>query len=332
MRYFLELLAELEAGLIRPVYLFYGPEVYLQREAVRRFKEALVAEESGFDYTVLDGEEVSPREVVETAGTYTLFSPRRLVVVKNAPYFGSSGKKDDAVLLNYLRRPCAAACLIFCTAGAVDKRREAWKLVQRHGKAVEFAHLAPADIKKWFHKRARQEGKSLEPAAAESLLAAGRDLTVLHNELEKVLAYTGESPVITAADVQAVITPVREEAVFAAVDAFGERRYTAAIAKLRAVLAREPQGVVLALLLRQLRLIILAHELGGEKVSLARELGVPPFVAKKVAAQAGRFARKDAAALFWSLLELDAAVKSGREEFLAGLERRLLLLSLRESV
>lgn len=333
MRYFLELLAELEKGLIRPVYLFYGPEVYLQREAVRRFRQAVIGEENSLDYAVLDGEEVSPREVVETASTNTLFSSRRLVVVKNAPYFGSGGKKDDAVLLNCLRQPSSATCLIFCTAGTVDKRRETWKLVQKHGKAVEFTHLAPDDLKKWFQKRARQDGKVIEPAAAEALLTIGRDLTVLHNELEKVLAYTGDNPVITAADVQAVLTPVHEEAIFAAVDAFGERRYAAAITKLRAVLAREPQGVVLALLLRQLRLIILTHELLTSGTgSLARELGVPPFVAKKVAAQAGRFPRKDAAALFWNLLELDAAVKSGREEFLPGLERRMLLLCLRKPV
>ncbi|MEW6448770.1 MAG: DNA polymerase III subunit delta [Bacillota bacterium] len=331
MRFFLDLLAELEKGEIAPVYLFYGPEVYLQREAVRRFREALVGEDA-LNYAALDGEEVSPREVVETADTLPLFSSRRLVVVKNAPYFSSSGPKDDTVFLAYLRRPSVAACLIFCTAGAVDKKREAFKLVQAHGKAVEFTHLAPADLKKWFQKRARRSGKVLEPAAADALLTAGRDLTVLDNEVEKVLAYTGDNPVITAADVKAVLTPAGEEAVFAAVDAFGERRYPAAIAKLRAVLAREPQGIVLALLARQLRLIILAQDLlasGLPGDSLASELGVPPFVARKVAAQARRFPRRDLAALFWSLLELDAAVKSGRDEFLPGLERRLLLLSLK---
>lgn len=332
MKYFLDLLAELESGRILPVYLFYGPEVYLQREAVRRFRQAIIGDENSLDYEVLDGEEVSPGEVAEIARMAGLFSSRRLVVVKNAPYFASGGPKDDGALLAYLRRPSDATCLVFCTAGAVDKRREAWKLVQKHGKAIEFSHLAPADLKRWFQKRARQSGKSVEPAAADALLSIGRDLTVLHNELEKVLAYTGNSPVITAADVKAVLTPVNEEAVFAAVDAFGERRYLAAIAKLRAVLTREPQGVVLALLARQLRLIIMAQELlasGLHSESLTHRLGVPPFVAKKVAAQARRFPRKDLAALFWSLLELDAAVKSGRDEFLPGLERRLLLLSLR---
>lgn len=331
MQYFLELLAELENGRILPVYLFYGPEVYLQREAVRRFRQAIVGDENSLDYEVLDGEEVSPREVAEIAQTASLFSARRLVVVKNAPYFASGAPKDDPVLLAYLRRPGTATCLVFCTSGAVDRRREVWKLVQAHGKAVEFSHLAPADLKKWFQKRARQVGKAIEPAATEALLTTGRDLTLLNNELEKVLAYTGNSRVVTADDVKAVVTPAAEEAVFAAVDAFGERRYPVAIAKLRAVLTREPQGVVLSLLARQLRLIILAQEFlasGIHSDSLAHELGVPPFVAKKVAAQARRFPRKDLAALFWSLLELDAAVKSGRDEFLQGLERRLLLLSL----
>ncbi|MDI6632314.1 MAG: DNA polymerase III subunit delta [Bacillota bacterium] len=334
MRYFLDLLAELEKGEIAPVYLFYGPEVYLQREAVRRFREALVGEDA-LNYATLDGEEASPREVVEIADTLPLFSSRRLVVVKNAPYFTSGRQKEDPALIAYLRRPSAATCLIFCTAAAVDKRREVYKLVQAHGRTVEFTHLAPEDLKKWFQKRARQAGKVFEPGAADALLAAGRELTVLHNELEKVLAYTGDNPAITAADVAAVLTPTGEETVFAAVDAFGERRYPAALAKIRALLETEPAGVVLALLARQLRLIILAQDFlsaGGRSEALARELGVHPFVAKKVTAQARRFPRTEVEELFRSLLELDAAVKTGREEFLAGLERRLLLQGLKKTI
>ncbi|MEW6772082.1 MAG: DNA polymerase III subunit delta [Bacillota bacterium] len=334
MRYFLDLLAELEKGEIAPVYLFYGPEVYLQREAVRRFREALVGGDA-LNYAALDGEEVSPREVVEIADTLPLFSSRRLVVVKNAPYFTSGRQKEDPALIAYLCQPNAATCLIFCTAAAVDKRREVYKLVQAHGRAVEFTHLAPEDLKKWFQKRARQAGKVFEPGAADALLAAGRELTVLANELEKVFAYTGDKATVTAHDVAAVITAAGEETIFAAMDAFGERRYSAALAKIRALLETEPAGVVLALLARQLRLIILTQDFlsaGGRGETLARELGVHPFVAKKVAAQARRFPRTEVEELFWSLLELDAAVKTGREEFLAGLERRLLLQGLKKTV
>lgn len=323
MQYFLDLVAAIEKGEILPVYLFYGPEVYLQREAVRRFRAALVGE-NALNYEVVDGEEVPPREVAAMANTLPLFATRRLVVVKNAPYF-STGKEDPA-LLAYLRQPNPATCLIFCTAGTVQKAG-AFKLVQKQGKAVEFSYLAPEDLKKWFQKKARQAGKSLEPAAAEMLLAAGRDLTVLYNEIEKVLAYTGDRPVVTAADVQAVLVPTSEETVFAAIDAFGERRYPEALKKIRALLEREAQGVVFSLLARQLRLIMLAQDLSfsGRQENLAQVLNIHPFVARKVAAQARRFPRAELEELFWSLLELDAAVKSGREEFLPGLERRLLL-------
>lgn len=330
MQYFLDLVAAIEKGEILPVYLFYGPEVYLQREAVRRFRAALVGE-NALNCEVVDGEEVPPREVAAMANTLPLFATRRLVVVKNAPYFGAG--KEDPALLAYLRQPNPATCLIFCTSGTVEKKAATFKLVQKQGKAVEFSYLAPEELKKWFQKKARQAGKSLEPAAAEMLLAAGRDLTVLYNEIEKVLAYTGDRPVVTAADVQAVLVPTSEETVFAAIDAFGERRYPEALKKIRALLEREAQGVVFSLLARQLRLIMLAQDLSfsGRQENLAQALNIHPFVARKVAAQARRFPRVELEELFWSLLELDAAVKSGREEFLPGLERRLLLRGRRKA-
>ncbi|MEW6183797.1 MAG: DNA polymerase III subunit delta [Bacillota bacterium] len=332
MQYFKDLLAELEKGKIKPLYLFHGPEVFLQREAVRRFGAALVGEEPSFNFEVLDGEEVSEAEVAEIAGTPPLFSNFRLVVVRNAPYFLSGRPKEHSSLVSYLRQPEEATCLIFCTAGSVDKRREVYKLVEARGRVVEFIHLAPEDLRKWFQKKARQVGKTFEASAVSALLSGGRDLTFLNNEVEKVLAYAGDRAAISAGDVAAVLNPSIEETVFAATDALGERRYPDALAKIKTLLEKEPQGVVLSLLARQLRLIILAQDIlvsgKGREVSPRDLGGVHPFVAKKSAAQALRFPRTELEALFRSLLEVDMSTKTSREDFYEGLERRLLLLSL----
>jgi DNA polymerase-3 subunit delta len=334
MEYFKNLLGELEKGRISPLYLFYGPEVYLQHEAVKHFRAKLVGEGNTLNFLLLDGEEVSAGEVVQTANTLPLFTTFRLVVIRNAPYFGSGRGKEEPALLAYLRQPADETCLIFCTAGSIDKRRQTYKLVEARGRVVEFTHLNPLDLKRWFQKRARQAGKTLTPAAEDALLAAGRDLSLLYNEIEKVLAYTGEKSVVTAEDVAAVSSPAAEETVFAATDAFGERRFVDAVTKLRALLEKEPPGRVLSLLVRQLKLILIAQDVfmtGKGERALAGELEVPAFVAKKVALQARRFPRLEAEALLWGLLELDFAVKSGSEEFLAGLEKRLILSGLRRS-
>jgi DNA polymerase-3 subunit delta len=332
MEYFKNLLGELEKDRILPLYLFYGPEVYLQREAVKHFRAKLVGEGNSLNFLLLDGEEISAGEVVQTANTLPLFTSFRLVVIKNAPYFGSGRGKEEPALLAYLREPADATCLIFCTAGNVDKRRQAYKLVEGRGRVVEFTHLNPQDLKRWFQKKARQVGKSLAPPAEDALLAAGRDISLLYNEIEKVLAYAGDKSVITAADVAAVSAPAAEETVFAVMDAFGERRIVDVVSKLRALLEKEPPGRVLSLLARQLKLILIAQDVlvsGKGDKALAAALEVPVFVAKKVALQARRFPRREAEALLWGLLELDLAVKSGNEEFLAGLEKRLIMSGLR---
>ncbi|MFZ5649636.1 MAG: DNA polymerase III subunit delta [Bacillota bacterium] len=342
MKYFLDLVEDLKKGIIAPVYLFFGPEVYLRREAVKKVRDTLLPEGAGdFSHVTLDAGETPVSEIVSLALMSPLFSQRRLLVVKNAGFFSpdksatDSGDesrphpgKEETRLLKYLASPNPDTCLVFDAGENVDRRKKTFKEISKTGKAIEFSLLRTDELTRWLDKQARLSGKSLAPGAAAEILArAGNTLQSLSQEIHKLISYAGESSSITPEDVAAATPPHPEEDVFAVVDAIGERNIKRAIEGInRLVRQKHPPPVILAMVARQIRLILRIGEAvrSGSQGEIIRRLGIHPYVARKISAQQKNFDRKQLIRSLSSLHHLDVGVKSGRQDFLPAMENLLI--------
>lgn len=347
MNYYIELLNSLKRGVVNQVYLFYGEETYLREQAVARFKEYCFpgrAQDLNFD--LIDGESTSPADIVARAETLPFFAEKRLVVVKNPTFFKAAkkaGKEDsaegeetagpvkEAALLEYFNNPLDSTCLIFTTGDPVDKRKRLFKAVKKAGRVVEFTFLSRSELTRWLAQRARAAGRKFAPGAAETLLdAVGTSLQRLSVELEKLINYTTGQEVITPAEVRRVCPPGLEENIFAVVDAVGNKKCGEALAAIKEMLAaKEPPFRLLAMVARQFRLLLQVKDLlerGCPAGEIPARLKIHPYVAQKVAAQCKNFSRESLTGAFQLLLELDEAVKTGRQEFYPALEIFLLKL------
>lgn len=353
MRYFLQLLEEIKNDHLAPVYLFYGPEEYLRRQALKRLKEHLFprADLEEFNLTRLDGNTASPAEILDAATTPPWGARKRLVIVREAPYFAAvtrnepdnqatlppreigkqkspaeDGTKD---LLAYLQNPGPATCLIFDISYPPDRRRSLYRQLEKSGRAIEFTWLSPPDIKRWLNQQARLAGLTIDPeAAGELLLRCGRSLTLLYQEMQKLILFCRDRAVIDRQAVQAVSPPSLEEDIFAVVDAMGQRRPDQAIDGLRnLLLLRHPPQVILAMLGRQIRLIwqiALARRQGARDHQLAALLGLHPFVAQKMSRQSGNFTEDQLRRGLQELHRIDAGIKEGRVDFATAAEHFIL--------
>ncbi|MFZ5646689.1 MAG: DNA polymerase III subunit delta [Bacillota bacterium] len=340
MKYFLELVEDLKKGRTAQVYLFFGPEDYLRREAAKKIRDTLFPDGADdFNQVTLDAGETTASEIVSLALMTPLFAQKRLIMVKNAGFF-SQGKssadsgeeagkepprKDEVLLLKYFAAPNPDTCLVFDAGENVDRRKKIFKEITKAGKAIEFSLLKPDELTRWLDKQARLAGKSLAPGTAAEIIArAGNTLEALSQEINKLIAYAGENGTITPGDVASATPPHPEEDVFAVVDAIGERNAKRAIEGVnRLVLQKHPPPVILAMVARQIRLILRMGEAvrsGLSQAEHAHRLGIHPFVAKKVLSQQKNFDRKQLIRSLSSLHHLDVAVKSGREDFLPGME------------
>ncbi|MDD3653925.1 MAG: DNA polymerase III subunit delta [Desulfotomaculaceae bacterium] len=341
MKYFIELLNSLKRGVVSPVYIFYGEETYLREQAVFHFKEFLVHDgASSLNYDLMDGEAVTPADIVARAETVPFFSDKRLVVVRNAALFKVSRQaagdvKEEGkapgkeLLLDYLKAPLPSTCLIFTTGESVDKRKKVFQLIRKNGRAIDFTHLSRGDLARWLAQKARAAGRRFTPEAADAFLnSAGPSLQRLVTELEKLFNYTAGSEEIVLEDVHRVCPPGVKENIFAIVDALGNKRCREALSGIKEMLsAKEPPQRLLTMISRQFRMILQVQDLikrGYPVKQIPTRLKMHPYEYQKIAAQCKNFDQNRLSDALEALLELDVAIKSGRQQFYPALETCLL--------
>jgi DNA polymerase-3 subunit delta len=319
----LSLLNSIKRGVVMPVYLLYGEEEYLREMIVKTMKESLLAPGlEAFNLDELDGERCEVGSILERCVTLPVFAEKRLVIVKNPPFF-QKGKKENPDeagskaegLLSYLENPLSSTCLVFLVAGNVDKRKKPVKAVEHCGQILELAPLRGRELEEWIRGEAGALGKKIEPKALEYIIAnSGNSLRNLKSELEK-LAFYDNSATITLKAAKELLIKTAEANIFEVVDSIGHKRGEAAILELRRLLETgEPPVRVLFMIARQFRLLLAAKDLvqkGYAEKQITAELGVHPFVTGKILRQAKNFAFKELEESLQSILDTDIALKTG---------------------
>lgn len=350
MEYYKGLINSLDRGVVSPVYLFFGEEEYLKEKALQRFKEVLLPLAADFNLDILDGEETDPSTVVALAENLPFMAERRVLIVKNTPWFSSKGKGKDSEesvegkkggaessLLAYLSNPAPTTCLIFVTREAVDRRKKLFKAVGGAGQAIDFKALKPVELVTWVNQRVKSAGKKIDPAGARALVEANGKLGLLNleNELAKLLTYIGEGQEISAQAVREVGVTNLEQNIFNVVDDTLAGHTAKALQGIRDLLAlKEQPPRILALLSRQFRIALQVQALSQEgcpEREVAGKLGLHDFVVKKAQAQVRSIG---VTRLQWALEQMatiDSDIKKGQQEFLPALENMLLQFTQRKT-
>lgn len=141
------------------------------------------------------------------------------------------------------------------------------------------------------------------------------DLRLLDGEIAKLVTYAGPGRAVTPQDVAQLVPYVQQAVVFDLVDALGRREGRQAAILLHRLLdaGENPMGI-LAMVVRQFRLIILVKDLAGRgenPASIAQTLGIHPFVARKLHTQSANFTLAQLERIYRYLLDLDVAIKTG---------------------
>lgn len=160
-------------------------------------------------------------------------------------------------------------CLIFTTE-TVDKRKKIYKVIAELGIILHFGKIrGEAAQKEALQREAQklldQQGKKLSGAAWVSLgKKTGFELRRSLMEMEKLIFYVGERPVIQEADVVEVVGKTKEDSIFELTTALSEKNQLAAIRELKVLL---DQGLhhlmILSMIVREIRFLLHAKILVG---------------------------------------------------------------------
>lgn len=295
----------------RTPVLVIGEEDYLaERQLEHLVGEFLSSTDRALNLDVVDGG-APVAELLTRLDTAPFFGPRRVVVVKRLE---AMREADHEALVGYLERGDSPTIGLF-VAKDLDRRRRLFLVFKRLGRIVECRPPAPRERPAWVMDRFAAHGKQASQGVAERLVAlAGGSLRELENEVAKVSAYVGDSPHVTASDVEAIASRLGEASIFRLVDALGMRDASGAVVALSEILSTHEPLWVLFMVARQYRLIGRANSLAAQRVpsgALPERLGVHPFVARKVADQARRYRPGQFPQIFEALEGAERSIKTG---------------------
>lgn len=306
-----QLIEELKAGQLKPVYLLTGEENYYI-DVVSDFFEGHVVDESvrDFDQSVLYGRDVDMLTVVNTAKRYPMMSPFHLVLVKEAQ---DIPERQWEVLADYLKQPSPQSVLVFCYRHKkLDKRTAAYKAIDKAGVVFESPKIYENQIPGWIAKEVAAHGFAINDKAAVLISqAVGDDLGKIANELRKLYPLLKPGETITEVMVENQIGISKDYNMFELQKAIGRRDVLTCNKIVNYFIANPKNGPlqpILGLLYGYFLKVMFYHQLEN-KSDAAKVIGCSPYFVQDYAEAARNYSLPKLATCIDYLYETDLRSK-----------------------
>ncbi len=332
-------------------YVLHGTEEFQRSEELARRKAEILQDGMGdLNITVLDGNRVDLRELMDRSSAFPFLTQRRLIIVEGLLQryekhpSGDEEDPDDAApppaadevarLAAYLPTMPETTRLVFVESKQIGARNPILRMAKKPvGFARAYLPLSGGDLGDWIGKRAKEKGVAIDQAAVKAMVAlVGNDLRRIDGELEKLAAYAAYQRAITAEDVRSLVPEDLDKTVWALVDALGNRQPQQALNLLEDTMdQRDPRArqplYYLAMFARQMRLILAYRDLAAQGLrqgEIQNEMHLAEYPFRKVQEQAGKFEDVELDEILARVLDVDQALKTGRAEGPLALEMLIL--------
>lgn len=183
----------------------------------------------------------------------------------------------------------------------------------------------------WLKARAVKAGAAIDPGASEHLVfLAGRDLTRLQGEMDKLTAYAGAGKAVTRQMVEELVPPSLEATVFQMIDCLMERKMARAMELTRSMLqSGETRIGILAMLTRQMRMLThikLLKAEGLQMPAIEKQLSLNHYAATRMEKAATRFSACALEEAYRACVEADFAIKRGKARDEDALDQIMFML------
>ncbi len=251
--------------------------------------------------------------VVSACNSYSLFGDGPFVLVKNLDAWNAAQK---AVVVDYIKNPSPEADLVLL-GQKLGARERLLAAAKESGEVHNFEQPTGKALVRWAVGHAKKLGLDLpEDVASELTDRCSGDKAHLVRETEKLALYVGDGTA-TMEDVEALCPPDVQSNIFAFVDALAAGQRGRALRLLEELVATgEPPLRVTYMVRRQFRLVARARALferGVPQGEVAKDLKVPPFVARKLSEQSRELDDDDLDRALALVMDLERGLKGGKE-------------------
>ena len=324
---------ELKQGKLNSIYLFYGEELFLLENAVKRIKKLFGELILGINYIQIN--ETNIDNLISDIETPAFGFDKKLIVIKNAGLFKKGTKKNPEAnserqkkIAKYIEENIDlindSAILLFIEEDV--SKCELQKVIEENGVLCNFERLKPLDIKKRLKAICNAYEVNISEQNLDLLIeTSGTNMQSLINEIRKLIEYAGKGGTITKESVEKLATKEFDAIIFDLTDNLGKKDIKEAMRILNELIYnKEPVQKILITLYNHFKKIYLT-KLCTERnrQDIINVLNLKPnqtFLVSKYKRQSGYFKTNELRKILGELIELDNKCKSGKIDINRGLE------------
>lgn len=269
-----------------------------------------------------DGHDLEANDLPDICTGATLFSSQRLVIIREA----ATNKLLYSELGQWIERVPDSTHIVFVDTNP-DKRTKTYKQLQKHATIRQHNATNEADLVSWLGGIMREHQMDTPPDTLRYLVQyTGHDQWRLRSELEKLLL--ADRP-ITPQLIRDIAEPYPEASVFELLDSVftgNTDRVAELVGSLR---EREDPYMFFGLLSSQVSALLALVVAGSRQPDeVARDMGLHPFVVRKLSPLAQRLGRARIRVLVEKLAHCDSRIKTSGVDPWDQIARTLLSITI----
>lgn len=274
--------ADIKNDSLKNVYLLYGDERYLRSFYKHKLIAAALGDADKMNFSEFNNKAFTVRELIDIADTVPFFAGHRVISINGSGFFKGSVPDE---LVEYMSGIAPDTVIIF-DEDNVDKRSRMYKAVGKNGYCACLDPPGEDMLYKWIAGILAKEGKKIRRSTISFFVGrVGSDMENIKNELDKLIAYTGEAEEVTEQDIRIVSSVHAESAVFEMLDAIIDRDRVRAMHLYEGMLKNNESPIgILRLLTRQFSLLYRTKQLSvhsRDEKAIGSVIGLYPNIARK---------------------------------------------------
>lgn len=272
------------------IYLISGESIRLIDEEVNK----LISKEKNVEYFDLNTLELE--DILTEAQYVSMFSDKRVIVVKNSFIFGSSKVSDKKmeILLKYLENPNEDTVIIFTYNDKCDTRKKITKIIKEKYKYIEIPKMSYNDLVIKIRELLKKDGYTIDNDSINYIINnCLNNYDLIYNELLKLETYYNNPCKINFLDVKNIISNNIDDNNFKFVEAVINKDLKKAFKLLDELVLLKVEPIsLISLLSREYRLMHCIKTLSDDKrdiVSISKELKLQTWQTDKLLKNSFRY-------------------------------------------
>lgn len=191
-----EIVRQINAGSLAPIYLLHGAEGYFIDELLKRFEDIIPESDRDFNLYTFYAPETNADTIMDACRRYPMMSSCQVVIVKEA-------QAMTAAQLNrlhlYAKQPSSTTVLVIACRGEKCKAKELIKEIGNcQGVVFEAVPLKDAAVGPAIGKYIRDKGLNIDQKGLVMLRDfVGSDLSRIYNEIDKLTVALPSGAMVT---------------------------------------------------------------------------------------------------------------------------------------